>query len=119
MARQSTATAETTTDGTAPAARTDEQRQEASDKISTGAEPCKDCGNVPHGMALPRAVAGLGTFDVYVVGCLVCRDHRAMGKTPEEAVEKWNAGDYMAPSVQVTQPANAPEATEAVAAVPQ
>lgn len=68
-------------------------REQLSAMICNGAVPCPDCGNMPHGMKQPLKV-GNEIFTVFEVGCVVCSDHRARGLTREEAVQKWNAGEY-------------------------
>ena len=73
-------------------------KKELSSTISDGAEPCPDCGTLPHGMLLRPAVLSEKRPATYEVGCLVCRNHRAIGWTPELAVEAWNNGDYLPPT---------------------
>ena len=64
--------------------------------ITEGAEPCPDCGNLPHGM-IQNAVLNKQVIALYEVGCLTCRDHRAQGLTREVAVTHWNNGEYLPP----------------------
>lgn len=50
-----------------------------------GANPCPVCGVRPHGIHQPR---------YWEIGCLT-DPVRARGETREEAVENWNAGQYL------------------------
>jgi hypothetical protein len=84
------------------------EHSEASKQITEGASDCKDCGNPPLGIVQPRHIAGIGATEIYEVGCIVCRDHRALAPTREEAVRKWNAREFLAPPP--AQPESAPAA---------
>jgi len=55
--------------------------------LASGADVCPKDGSAAIGM---RRKAGL-----YEVGCLACAN-RAQGETAAEAVENWNAGEYVA-----------------------
>src|SRR6266481_8387765 len=59
------------------------------DTITAGAKNCPDCDNPPHGIFHD------GTANAFEIGCIHCRDHRVREALPEDAVEKWNAGQYM------------------------
>jgi hypothetical protein len=74
-------------------------RKELSAFYSQGANACPDCGQAPIGM--DRGV-------VYEVGCIGCapkpverdgktlrRSASAQGRTPQQAVENWNAGKWL------------------------
>lgn len=66
-------------------------RNALSAAIAEGAQPCPDCGLMPHGMrqAVPYARNGMG----YEVGCLNCKDHRgARSESRAAAVAAWNEG---------------------------
>jgi len=65
--------------------------------LIAGCNPCPDCGNMPHAIVQPRGVPGFGVIDTYEIGCLVDRDHRAVGLKREDAVKKWNAQDFLPP----------------------
>lgn len=65
--------------------------------ITDGAKPCRKCGAAPHGMVHPAFVKGQARA-VYEVGCLPCKNLRALDLLPELAVERWNAQDFEAPS---------------------
>ena len=73
-------------------------KQELSSTISDGAKPCPNCGNLPHGMLLRPAVPIEKRPATYEVGCLGCRNHRAIGWSPELAVDAWNKEDYLPPT---------------------
>lgn len=81
---------------------------ELSGIISEGAEPCEHCGQAPHGMVQEVAVKNIPR-PYFEVGCLGCKDHRAQGFTPEQAVADWNAENYLPPK----KPAEPPAAEEA------
>jgi hypothetical protein len=70
-----------------------------------GAEPCPTCENPPIGIKHDDKVAM-----AYEVGCAHCRDHRAVARTREEAVEKWNAGEYTDHQGNPLMPKDNPEA---------
>ena len=65
----------------------EELMAELSGFITKGANPCPQCGNLPHGIAQP---------DYYEVGCLVDKGVHSKGRTPERTVEAWNRGEYFA-----------------------
>jgi hypothetical protein len=64
-------------------------QQEISATVSEGAKDCPDCGNPPHGIFHD------GTPNPFEIGCRVCSNHRVRGALPEDAVEDWNAGNYL------------------------
>lgn len=66
--------------------------------ITEGAEPCEHCGGHPHGIVQAVPVKGVA-MPYFEVGCLVCPDHRAQGFAPEQAVEQWNAENYLTKKV--------------------
>jgi hypothetical protein len=61
-----------------------ELKQQLSAYLTKGALPCRDCGNLPHGMKRRS--------NTYEVGCIAHMGLRWVAKapTPEEAVMKWN-----------------------------
>jgi hypothetical protein len=72
---------------------------ELSDFYSAGANPCPNCG---------LSVFGMDRGTVYEVGCTKCdpkpverdgktlrRSASAQGRTPQQAVENWNAGKWL------------------------
>src|SRR5688572_27209523 len=68
-------------------------RQELSDGISEGSNSCPDCGAMPIGLrhihvSFPNGVKR--EIHSFEVGCPVCKDHRSLGETPQEAVAAWN-----------------------------
>lgn len=71
---------------------------ELSSVLSKGAVKCKDCGNAPIGMEQQAGLSGR-VVTLYEVGCSVCRDRRAQGFSPEEAVNNWNARKFLPPKV--------------------
>jgi len=66
-------------------------QKDIADTITDGANECPDCGNLPHGIFHD------GTPNAFEVGCIHCRDHRVREALPEDAVDKWNAGEYLPP----------------------
>jgi hypothetical protein len=82
------------------------ERKAEQSKLIAGAQPCADCGNLPHGIVQPRGVPGFGVIDTYEIGCLTDRDHRAVDLTREGAVKKWNARDFL-PSKDEAKPPEA------------
>lgn len=70
-------------------------KQELSDMLVSGANPCPDCGSLPHGMRHEGIALGIVVY-VYEIGCLKCRDHRARGSSQEAAVAAWNQGKWVA-----------------------
>jgi hypothetical protein len=72
-------------------AKFQERLRDISETIAEGAKKCPDCGNPPHGMFHD------GTPNAFEIGCIHCRDHRVREALPEDAVEKWNKGEYMPP----------------------
>lgn len=73
------------------------EKQAEQARIIEGAEPCEDCGNLPHGIVQQRGVPGFGIIDTYEIGCLTDRDHRAVAVKREDAVKKWNAREFLPP----------------------
>lgn len=71
-------------------------RKEIHEIITEDAANCPDCGNAPVG------VFHDGTTKPFEVGCLHCRDHRVREVLAEDAVEKWNKGDYLPPREEGT-----------------
>lgn len=75
-------------------------QKELSDVITAGANPCPDCGELPHGLEQPSGKGGIE----YEVGCVAgCPDlelpdgtriqHRVRGGLlPKHAVDAWNEG---------------------------
>jgi hypothetical protein len=68
-------------------------------KAATAADKLKDhkCGNAPIVMLKRPAYTdrdGIEQPPLYEAGCLVCVD-RSRANTEEEAVAKFNAGDYI------------------------
>lgn len=77
---------------------------ELSDLLSEGAEPCPACGSRPIG-SRKGEISGL---PIYAVICPACpsetlmqsetselvRHRRAIGASPEQAVDRWNDGIY-------------------------
>lgn len=61
-----------------------ELQAKLSDYITSGANPCPTCGELPHGIHQPTR---------YEVGCLNCRNTRAIGITRKNAVDNWNEGE--------------------------
>jgi hypothetical protein len=57
--------------------------------MAEGAQKCPTCGNLPIGIKHDDKVAM-----AYEVGCAHCPDHRAVARTREEAIAKFNAGQY-------------------------
>jgi hypothetical protein len=72
-------------------------RSELSTALTHGANPCSECGNMPHGIKQNAAVKNM-PISIYEIGCLVCRDRRAQAVTREGAVENWNNEIYIAPN---------------------
>jgi hypothetical protein len=64
---------------------------ELSAAIAEGASLCPSCGNRPHGMR-QEFTAGREVIHGFEIGCLKCRDHRAVGFDRDNAVKKWNSG---------------------------
>jgi len=64
--------------------------------LTEGAQPCPNCGNMPHGIR-QSAVANKLPIFIYEVGCLVCANRRAQALTREGAVENWNNEIYIVP----------------------
>ncbi len=62
--------------------------------LVAGANPCPTCKETPHGMLHDVSVRKQ-LLSVVEIGCTTCRDHRAQGFTPTQAVERWNAGEFM------------------------
>lgn len=62
-----------------------------SDAITDGAQPCKDCKGEPTGIFHD------GTANPFEIGCLACANHRVREALPEDAVDKWNKGEYLPP----------------------
>lgn len=83
-----------------------ELHKELSSLLSKGAHKCPDCKSEPVGMKKRESFndKNLGLIPaLYEVGCPVCglyqKDgqqiyHAARGGSPEEAVKKWNNGDW-------------------------
>lgn len=65
--------------------------------LTEGADPCPTCGEKPHGM-LHEVSLRKQKMDCVEIGCTGCQDHRAQGFTREQAVERWNTGEYIPPS---------------------
>ncbi len=65
-------------------------------EITKGAEPCEGCQNHPHGMVQEVAIKNR-PVSYFEIGCLVCPDKRAQGFTEAQAVDAWNAENYIAP----------------------
>jgi hypothetical protein len=63
-------------------------------ELAEGAEPCPSCGRSPHGMVQPYTVKNRVREGVEI-GCLVCPNHRAFGTSRAEAIEAWNATDFI------------------------
>lgn len=66
-------------------------------KVSAGADPCPLCGRVPMGMRKNTRIfeVGCGVCRpkmIEIEGRLLRRSVAAQGFSPEEAVQKWNAG---------------------------
>jgi hypothetical protein len=72
-------------------------REELAGVITEGANPCPNCGNMPHGIKQNAAVKNM-PISIYEIGCLVCRDRRSQSVTREGAVENWNNEIYIAPN---------------------
>lgn len=70
-------------------------QKQLSELLSEGAKPCPKCGAQPHGMRKPLGKVKGISVTMYVVGCLGCKDTRSYGQSVKEAVEKWNAGEYV------------------------
>lgn len=68
-----------------------------SETITDGANLCPECDGKPHGMVHEMAVKG-ESRPIYEIGCLPCKDVRAIDLLPELALERWNAGSFEAPS---------------------
>lgn len=79
--------------------------KEVSDMITEGAEDCPDCGNPPVGLFHD------GTARPFEIGCVVDRNHRVRESLPEDAVERWNDGDYDPPREEGTVVATHTDAT--------
>lgn len=60
-------------------------QQELCDLLSEGAKPCPLTGDKPIGMKVGKGVYEVGP---------ITSNLRARGETAEEAVEKWNKGEY-------------------------
>jgi hypothetical protein len=71
-------------------------RADINEVLTKDAEDCPDCGNPPVG------VFHDGTTKPFEVGCLNCRDHRVREALPEDAIESWNAGNYLPPREEGT-----------------
>lgn len=70
---------------------------ELNDQITEGAEPCEGCEQLPIGLVQQIDVKG-EAIDYFEVGCAgACMNKRAQGFTPEQAVQKWNAEQYLKP----------------------
>ncbi len=77
--------------------------------LTDGAKPCPKCGAMPHGMVHPAGVKGKSR-SIYEIGCVTPAESthettgekhgqvRAIDLLPEIAVERWNDGDFEAPS---------------------
>lgn len=72
--------------------------KELSGAICEGAKDCPDCGGRPVGLRHIHVIVprNLKTF-TFEVGCVACKDHRALGPSPAEAVAAWNRGEYLPP----------------------
>lgn len=98
-------------------------RIEQSACISAGAKAC-DCGKEPMGMIKSPAYfdsgQGMERPPIYEVGCIFCpqylvdvdgekrrRSVAARGFSPEDAVAKWNAGDWVVDTKFEYEPADA------------
>jgi hypothetical protein len=99
--------------------------QAVQDIITDGANDCPDCVNRNKAMtdeereaATPEALScrpmGLfheGTPNPFEVGCPRCPNHRVREALPEDAVEKWNKGEYLPPREPGTAVATIKDAT--------
>jgi hypothetical protein len=88
---------------TAPAAEGNAASNEVKDALAElaaaivdGAAPCSGpCGGAtPHGLEQPYKLKGQTKIG-FEIGCTVCVDHRAFGTTHAEAIENWNAQEYI------------------------
>lgn len=70
--------------------------QDLVDHLTEDANPCPSCGGKPHGMIHQRVVNTTPPRPVEMieVGCTRCKDHRADGFSRDEAVSRWNTGDW-------------------------
>lgn len=77
---------------------------ELSDTIAGGAKPHDKCRTKPFGMIRRVITENNFNFPIYEVGCLACPPEKkgnrrvsysAQGATPNEAVERWNKGEYL------------------------
>lgn len=77
-------------------ARIKELRQEMSDSIAAGANPCPKCGTAPHGMLkTPETDKAPEQFEI---GCIPCDGPdapAARGWSIEQAVDRWNRGEFV------------------------
>lgn len=80
-------------------------RSEIVDELREGANPCPDCGNLPH------AIFHDGTPNPFELGCLTDANHRVRAALPEDAVAAWNEGDYLPPREPETVVATHADAT--------
>lgn len=65
--------------------------------LIAGAEPCEGCEQLPIGLVQQIDVKG-EPVDYFEVGCAgACMNKRAQGFTRDQAVEKWNAEQYLKP----------------------
>lgn len=78
-------------------AQVEEARAVLAAALVEGAEPCPNCGATPHGLIHDVSVRRT-VMPMIEVGCTNCRDYRAQGFTQAQAVERWNDGEYIAPS---------------------
>lgn len=62
-----------------------------SDTIADGANPCRDCGELPLGMERTVQVGRSSTVNVFEVGCSGnCQAHISVDGSREKAVAGWN-----------------------------
>jgi len=73
--------------------------KELSAELAAGAKPCPGCDTPPMGMdrehCFEVGCANCKSQLIDVNGVTMRRSYSAQGRTPEQAVARWNAGDYL------------------------